>query len=127
MILSWLLTELTHVGVRLTVVQGRVKAHAPSGVLTEELRQAMAEHKAALLQFAAYPYVETIDGLGMLTGHTQAQDLFLVAEERKEALRYRIGVVSLHDSVERFYYPNMVLLARPETVQNNEVSQEVPS
>jgi TubC N-terminal docking domain len=127
MILSWLLTKLLHVGVRLTVVQGRLKVHAPAGVLTEELRQAMTEQKAALLQFAQFPYVETIDGLGMLTGNTQERDLFCVAEERQEALRYRIGVVSLYDGVERFSYPRMVLVTRPEMRTDDKATQEEPS
>jgi len=117
MILSLLLTELTHVGVRLKGADGRLKVHAPAGVLTEYLRQAISEHKAALLQFAAYPYVETIDGLGRLSGNTQQRDLYLVPEERQEALRYRIGVVSLRDGIERFCYPQMVLVARSETME----------
>src|SRR2546430_1902391 len=86
-------------GVQLTAEQGRVKVEAPPCALTEDLRQAMTEHKAALLQFAAFPFVETIDGLGLLTGNIQKRDLFLVSEERQEALRYRIGVVALRDGV----------------------------
>jgi hypothetical protein len=120
MMLALLLTELTHRGVQLTAEQGRVKVEAPPCALTEDLRQAMTEHKAALLQFAAFPFVETIDGLGLLTGNIQKRDLFLVSEERQEALRYRIGVVALRDGVERFYYPRMVSLAtsdEPETTE----------
>ena len=104
MIYSLLFTELIQKGVRLTVADGRLKVRAPTGVLTEELRQAMAAHKAGLRRFATSPFVETIDGLGRLSGNTREQDVSLVAEERKEALRYRIGVVSLRDGRERFYY-----------------------
>lgn len=117
MILMLLLTKLTHLGVQLTAEHSDVKVTAPAGVLMRNLRQAMTEHKAALLQFALSPYVETIDGLGTLTGHIEERDLFLVAPERQEALCYRIGVVNLRDGRERFYYPRMVLLARPEAMQ----------
>jgi TubC N-terminal docking domain len=126
MILALLLTELTRLGAHLTVFDGRLKVRAPSGVLTGELRQAIVEHKAALIQFALFPVVETIDGLGSLTGNKREQDVLLVAEERKEALRCRIGVVSLHDGVERFYYPRMVVAARPMSMQANEPAREEP-
>ncbi len=111
MILMLLFTELTRLDAQLSVEQSGLKVDAPAGVLTDELRQAMAEQKAALLQFAAFPYVETIDDLGTLTGTIQQRDLYLVADERQEALCYRIGVVSLRDGEERFYYPRMVVLA----------------
>jgi TubC N-terminal docking domain len=120
MILMLLLTELTHLDVRLTNEQGRLKVEAPPGALTEDLIHAMARHKTALLQFAAFPFVETINGLDMLTGTTQQRDLYLVAEERQEALRCLVGVVSLHDGIERFYYPRMVLLAQPEEARPHE-------
>lgn len=126
MIFSLLLSELIRMGVRLSVVEGRLKVHAPVGVLTEELRQAITAQKGALFRFAASPFVLTIDGLGYITGNRHEQDVTLIAEERKEALKYRIGVISLRDNIERFYYPRMVLATRPETAQVNEPS-EVPS
>ena len=125
MMLMLLLTELARLDVHLSVEQDGLKVDAPAGVLTDEVRQAMAEQKAALLQFVAFPYVETIDGLGRLTGTIQQRDLYLVAEERKEALRSRIGVVSLRDGIERFCYAQMVLTAPPETMQADEPPREV--
>lgn len=117
MMLILLLTELTRLGVHLSSTPDGLQVEAPAGVLTEELRQAMATHKAALLRFACFPLVETIDGLGRLSGSRQAQDCTWVAPERWERLRYKIGVASLSDDLERFYYPCMVLLPRPETPQ----------
>lgn len=112
MILARLLTELTRHGVQLAEEDGRLKVQAPPGVLTADLRRTLIEQKAALLQYAACPYVQTIDGLGFLSGNTEEQDITCIAPERQEALRYKIGVVSLHNGMERFYYPRMVLLAR---------------
>jgi hypothetical protein len=89
-------------------------------VLSGELRQAMIEHKMALLRYAAYPFVETIDGWGTLTGNRREQDLTFVAPERQEAWRYQIGVIGWHDGIERFYWPRMVFLARPDASQMNE-------
>ncbi len=34
----------------------------------------MAEHKAALLHYAAHPYVETVNGAGVLTGARRETD-----------------------------------------------------
>ncbi len=127
LILMLLLTILTHLGVQLTAEHSDVKVKAPAGVLTEDLREAMTEHKAALLQFARSPYVETIDGLGTLTGHIEERNLFLVAPERQEALCSRIGVMSLRDGTERFYYPRMVLLARKDSIQVDEQRSEIGS
>ena len=124
MMLMLLLTELTRVEVRFLAEADGVHIQAPSGVLTDELRQAMTEHKAALLRFARFPYVQTIDSLGMLTGHTKEHDVSWVAPEHQEALRYKIGVMSLSDSTERFYWPRMVLLARPEATQVSEQRHE---
>jgi tubulysin polyketide synthase-like protein len=120
MMLMLLLTELTRLGVQLTIEPDGLKVDVPSWALTDELRQAMREHKAALLRFAACPYVETMDGLGTLSGNRTEQDLTLVAPPRQEAWRYKIGVVSLNDSKERFYWPRMVLLARPRDIQTTE-------
>ena len=89
MMLMSLLTELTRLEVKLSADPDGLKVDAPAGALSEELRQAMMEHKAALLRFARFPYVQTIDGLGMLTGHTKEQDVSWVAPERQDALRYK--------------------------------------
>lgn len=112
-----LLTELTHLRVELSVEQGYLNVRAPAGALTADLRQTMREQKAALMQYAAYPYVETIDGLGTLTGNREECDVSLTAPERKERLRYRVGVRSFCDAVERFYYPGTLSLAcAPEPI-----------
>ncbi len=108
MILMLLLTELARLEVHLSVESDGLHVQAPAGALTDELRQAMAEHKAALLRYAADPAVETIDGLGYLTGNRQVQDVTFVAPERKERLRYKVGVVLLQNGIERFYYPGML-------------------
>ncbi len=108
MMLMLLLTELTYLEVHLWVESDGLHVQAPSGVLTDELRQAMIEHKAALLSYAADPAVETIDGLGYLTGNRQEQDVTFTAQERKERLRYKVGVLLLHDGIERFYYPGIL-------------------
>jgi hypothetical protein len=120
MMLMLLLTELTHLDVKLVAEPDGLKVDAPAEVLTDKLRQAMIGHKAALLRFASWPYVETLDGLGMLTGNKQEQDLEFVAPERQEAWHYKIGVVGLHDGIERFYWPRMVSLAQPDARQPRE-------
>ncbi len=76
-----------------------------SGALTDELRQAMAEHKAALLRYAPSPYIETVDGLGTLTGARREIDPFVYGTQHGERLRYKIGVRLVHDGVEHFYLP----------------------
>lgn len=109
MMLMLLLTELARLGVKLSAEPDGLHVQAPAWALTDELRQAMTEHKAALLRYATYPYVETVDGLGMLTGHRQAFGIIdFVAPERKERLRYTIGVRLLHHGIERFYLPGTV-------------------
>lgn len=113
MMLMLLLTELAHLEVHLSVASDGLHIQAPVGALTDELRQAMTEHKAALMRYASLPYV-VADGVGILTGNLQEQDVTFVAPERQEAWRYKIGVMSLRDGVERFYWPRMVLQARPE-------------
>ena len=75
MMLMLLLTELARLEVHLSVASDGLHVQAPTGVLTDELRQAMIEHKTALLRYAADPAVETIDGLGYLTGNRQEQDV----------------------------------------------------
>jgi TubC N-terminal docking domain len=120
MMLMLLLTELVQLDVKLAAEPDGLHVQAPTGALTENLRQAMTAHKAALLRFAACPYVETMDGLGLLTGNRTEQDLTFVAPQRQEAWRYKIGVVSLDNGVERFYWPRMVLLASQEDSQTNE-------
>ena len=64
----------------------------------------------------ARQYVETSDGIGYLTDNRQEQDVTFVAAERKERLRYKIGVVLLSDGVERFYYPSMVSAVQSEVI-----------
>ena len=126
MMLMLLLTELTRLEVQLTVEPDGLKVDAPAGVLTDELRQAMAEHKAALLRYAAYPSVETIDGWGTLTGRRQEFSIIdLVAPERKERLRYKIGVRLLHDGIERFYLPGTVWEVERKEIQNEETSSRI--
>jgi TubC N-terminal docking domain len=109
MMLMLLFSELTGLGVHLSATPNGLQVEAPAGALSDELRQAMTEHKAALLRFAAFPYVETIDGRGTLTGHRQEFSIIeFVAPERQERLRYTIGVKLFHDEVERFYLPGTV-------------------
>ena len=85
MMLMLLLTELTRLDAQLSTEPGGLKVDAPVGSLTDEVRKAMIEHKAALLRYAVYPYVETIDGLGILTGHRQEFGIIdFVASERQE-------------------------------------------
>lgn len=68
----------------------------------------MAEHKAALLRYAAYPYVETVDGRGVLTGARRETDPFCYGTRYGERLRYKIGVRLLQDGIERFYLPGTI-------------------
>jgi hypothetical protein len=110
MMLMLLLSELARLQVHLSATSDGLHVQAPFGVLSDKLRQAMIEHKEALLCYAADPTVETIDGLGFLTGNRQEQDVTFVAEARKERLRYKMGVVLQHDGIERFYYPGMLSL-----------------
>jgi TubC N-terminal docking domain len=105
MMLMLLLTELTRLEVHLSAERDRVHVQAPAWVLTDELRQAMAEHKAALLRYAALPYIETVDGRGMLTGARRETDPFYYGTRHGEGLRYTIGVRLLEDGIERFYLP----------------------
>ncbi len=108
MMLMLLLTELTRLEAHLSAGPDSLHVQAPAGVLTDELRQAMIEHKAALLRYAASPYVETVDGRGTLTGARRETDPFYYGTRHAERLRYKIGVRLLHDGVERFYLPGTV-------------------
>src|SRR5690242_13485449 len=105
MMLMLLLTELVRLEVKLAAEADGLHVRAPAGALTEELRQAMAEHKTALLCFAACPTVETVDGPGMLTGARQETDPLCYGTRHGERLRYKIGVRLLSDDIERFYLP----------------------
>jgi hypothetical protein len=58
--------------------------------------------------------------LGILTGNKHEQDLEFVAPERQEAWHYKIGVVGLHDGIEQFHWPRMILLAQPDATQIRE-------
>ncbi len=111
MMLMLLLTELAHQEMHLSVASDGLHVQAPVGVLSDELRLAMTQHKVALMRYASLPYV-IADDVGILTGNRQEQDITFVAPERQEAWRYKIGVMSLRDGVERFYWPRMVLQAR---------------
>lgn len=113
MMLMLLLSELTRLQIHLSVASNKLHVQAPVGALCDELRLAMAEHKPALIRYASLPYV-IADDVGILTGNRLEQDITFVAPERKAAWRYKIGVMSLSDGVERFYWPRMVLQARPE-------------
>jgi TubC N-terminal docking domain len=105
MMLMLLLTELTRLGVQLSAEAEGLKVDAPAGALTDELRQAMVEHKAALLRYAACPSVQTPDGAGVLTGARQETDPLCYGTRHGERLRYKVGVRLLSDGVERFYLP----------------------
>jgi hypothetical protein len=50
-----LLTELSRLSVKVTINEDRLHIDAPAGVLTPELRAALAEHKALLLQQLSLP------------------------------------------------------------------------
>ena len=112
MMLMLLLTELTRLGVQLSAEPDGLKVDAPAEALTDELRQAMAEHKGVLLRFAAFPYVETVDGRGELTGTRRELDPFYYGTRHGERLRYKIGVRLLSDGVERFYLPGTLWEAK---------------
>ena len=115
MMIMLLLSELTRLQVQLSVTSRGLHVQAPTGVLSDELRQAMAEHKADLLRFARTPCVETIDGPGMLTGNRRAFGIIeFVAPERQERLRYTVGVRLTHDGLERFYLPGTLWLTEPK-------------
>ena len=118
MMLMLLLRELARLQVHLSVACDGLHIQAPTGTLTDELRQAMTEQKAALMGYASLPYV-VADDVGILTGNRQEQDITFVAPERQEAWRYKIGVMSLRDGVERFYWPRMLLQARPEDIPDS--------
>jgi TubC N-terminal docking domain len=118
MMLMLLLTELAHLEVHLSVTSDGLHVQTPSGMLTDEVYQAMTEHKTALMRYVSLPYV-VADCVGILTGNRQEQDITFVAPERHEAWRYKIGVMSLCDGVERFYWPRMVLQARPEDLPDS--------
>lgn len=118
MMLMLLLSELARLQVHLSVASDGLHVQAPAGTLTDELRQAMTEHKADLMHYASLPYV-IADGVGILTGNRQEQDITYVAPERQEAWRYKIGVMSMHDGVERFYWPRMVLQAHQVDMANS--------
>jgi TubC N-terminal docking domain len=111
MMLMLLLSELTRLQVHLSVESDGLHVQAPARVLTDELRQAMTEHKTDLLRFARSPHVETIDGPGMLTGNRRNFNIIeFVVPERQERLRYTIGVRLLNDGLERFYLPGTLWL-----------------
>ena len=71
--------------------------------------------------------VETVDGLGYLTGHRKEQDGTFFPEEKKERLRYNSGVVILKERIERFYYPQTTREASSEDIQAYKHSSEVQS
>ncbi len=108
MMLMLLLTELTRLDVQLSAGPDGLHVQAPAGALSDALRQAMSEHKAALLRYAAFPYVETVDGWGMLTGERRETDPFCYGTRHGERLRYKIGVRLLRDGIERLYLPGNV-------------------
>jgi len=112
MMLMLLLSELTRLQVQLSATSDGLHVQAPTGVLTDELRQTMAEHRADLLRFARLPCIETIDGPGVLTGNRRAFGIIeFVAPERQERLRYTIDVRLTHDGLEQFYLPGTLWIA----------------
>ena len=50
-----LLTHLQQLGVKLTLNDGRLKVHAPKGVLTLDLQRDLKEHKSDILYLLALP------------------------------------------------------------------------
>ena len=115
MMLMLLLTELTRLDVQLSAEPDGLKVDAPVGALSDELRQAMAEHKAALLRHAACPYVQTPDGPGVLTGTRQETDPLCYGTRHGKRLRYKVGVRLVADGVERFYLPGTLWQAKDHT------------
>lgn len=114
MMLMLLLTELVRLEVKLAAEADGLHVQAPAGAVSEELRQAMAEHKTALLRYAACPTIESIDGPGVLTGARQETDPLCFGTRHGERLRYKVGVQLLHDSKERFYLPGTLRQAPGE-------------
>jgi TubC N-terminal docking domain len=55
MMLMLLLTELARLEVQLSVASDGLHVQAPVGALTDELRQAVTEHKSALMRYASIP------------------------------------------------------------------------
>lgn len=127
MMLMLLLSEFIRLQVRLSAASDGLHVKAPFGVLSGELRQAMSEHRAALLRYTVEPIVETIDGLGSLTGNRQEQDITFTAPERMERLRYKVGVVLQKDGIERFYYPGMLSLPNAQLVAFRDCQYTSPS
>ena len=58
MMLMLLLSELAHLEVHLSVASDGLHVQAPVGALTDELRQAMTELKAALMRYASLPLLK---------------------------------------------------------------------
>ncbi len=69
-------------------------------------------------------YVETVDGLGYLTGDIREQDVTFLSEEKRERLRYKIGVVILKDGIERFYFPSTIWEVQEKEIQTHDPSHE---
>lgn len=61
--------------------------------------------------------VDTPDGPGYLTGGIREQDVTFIAPERKEQLRYKVGVTLVQGGVERFYLPAAVWEIQPKEAQ----------
>lgn len=114
MMLMLLLTELTHLEVKLSAEADSLYVQAPAGALSEELRLAMVEHKAALLRYAACPTIETIDGPGVLTGTRQETDPLCYGTRHGERLRSKVGVRLFGDGIERFYLPGTLQEGKQE-------------
>ncbi len=125
MMLMLLLTELTRLDVHLSAGPDGLHVQAPVGTLSDELRQAMSEHKAALLRYAAYPYVGTVDGLGMLTGTRRELDPFVYGTRHGERLHYKVGLRLLHDGIERLYLPGTIWEVERKEIQNEETSPRI--
>ncbi|MBV9688464.1 MAG: hypothetical protein JO202_02015 [Ktedonobacteraceae bacterium] len=116
-----------------SIGQNREKPYTPYTSLTivngdEVASEANAEQNTMGSQPYTNPtlvrqYVETVDGLGYLTGNQREQDVTFFSEEKRERLRYKTGVVILKDGIERFYYPQNTWEARSETIQAYEVQQ----
>ena len=123
MILMLLLTELTRLEVKLTAEPDGLHVQAPAGAVTEELHQAMAEHKTALLRYAVCPTVETIDGPGVLTGTRQETDPLCYGTRHGERLRYKVGVRLVQDGAERFYLPGTLRLAKQQEERREEMQK----
>jgi len=77
-----LLTELRNLGAEVAVVGGRIRVEAPTGVLSTEIRTAVALHKAELLRLLSSPALDADAGeiAAVKLRNTIIGDVWLVAD-----------------------------------------------